>query len=239
MQKVPNVHNWLEQLPRNIREIVLGHMKTLSLVDGENIYAQNDESLCLYQIVSGKVRVCNYSAEGREIVYAILLPGDCFGEMGLIDGGTRHSHIFAYGDVKLRILHKEDFLRLYNTHIEIPQSINLMLSKRLRLTFNTTEDYSLLTLRDRLARYLIRLAKTRQRSGGKIISIVDITQEDLGKMLGASRQSVGKELKYFESKGALTINYGEIHILDIDNFSQEYDLLMGAEQIIVDYDESH
>jgi CRP-like cAMP-binding protein len=239
MQKVPNVHNWLEQLPSNIREIVLSHMKTISVVDGENIYAQNDESQCLYQIESGKFRVCNYSAQGREIVYAILLAGDCFGEMGLIDGGARQSHIFAYGDVKLRVLHKEDFSKLYNTHIEIPQSINLMLSKRLRLTFNTTEDYSLLTLRDRLARYLIRLAKTRQSSDGELVSIVDITQEDLGKMLGASRQSVGKELKYFESKGALTINYGEIHIFNIENFSLDYDLLMGAEQIIVDYDKNN
>ena len=237
MQKIPNVHNWLEQLPSNIREIVLSHMKTISMVDGENIYAQNDASQCLYQIESGKVRVCNYSAEGREIVYAILLPGDCFGEMGLIDGGVRHSHMFAYGDVKLRILHKEDFTKLYNTHIEIPQSINLMLSKRLRLSFNATEDHSLLTLRDRLARHLIRLSKKQQGSDGKFVTIVDITQGDLGKMLGASRQSIGKELKFFESSGILTVNYGGIHILDINKFSQDYDLLMGAEQIAVDYDE--
>lgn len=215
MQPIPNLHNWLEYLPEPVLEKVKSSMKSLKVADGQSIYSQHDHADCLYQIVTGRVRACNYSAKGKEIVYAIFNPNDCFGELGLIDSEPRHSHMFAFGDTKLNVLYKADFNRLYHQHIEIPQSLNRMLCKRLRFAFMATEDFSLLNLRERLARYLIGIAKQKTTTNEHPQWMVETTQEDLAKMLCTSRQSIGKELKYFESIQALAVSYGQIDILDM------------------------
>lgn len=222
MQPISNLHDWLSYLPSTIRQEVKRAMKTIVLLDGENIYAQHDAPQNLYQIEQGKVRACNYSEKGKEIVYAIFNPGDCFGELSLIDGEPRHSHMFALGATTLNVLHKSAFTQLYNQHIEIPQSLNLMLSKRLRFAFAATENFTLLSLRERLAHYLISIAvqspefHEKQR---KSRWIIDITQENLSKMLFTSRQSVSKELKYFESIQAIEIKYGKIYLVDMDKLT--------------------
>ena len=63
----------------------------------------------MFQLITGGVKLCNYSIDGREFVAAEFRPGDCVGEMGLIDGLPRVSHAVATADSLLRVLRKEDF----------------------------------------------------------------------------------------------------------------------------------
>jgi biotin operon repressor len=67
---------------------------------------------------------------------------------------------------------------------------------------------------------------------------VDTSHEELGRMLGASRQSISKELKILEQEETVEIRYGKIYIRDLDRLKQKYDNLLGQEQISPLYSDS-
>ena len=100
------------------------------------------------------------------------------------------------------------------------------------------EDASLLPLRQRLARAIVRMGHSvgQVRADGSA-TIDDISHDELGKMVGAARQSVGRELKKLEREGAIQIEYGKLIIHDIAGFGAQYDKLLGIEPAVPDYQE--
>ncbi len=237
MQAIYNLHNFIDQLP----DEVLSKLRELSvqrtLPDQESVYRQGSVSNEMYQICAGEVRLCNYSEDGKEMVVGSLKTGDCFGEMGLIDELPRSSYAITVGETKLSVLSKKHFLELYHQYPEIAKQLNLMLVHRLRLLWQHTEDASTLNLHQRIARTLLRLSYSHgQREPNNIYSI-STSHEELGRMLGASRQSVSKELKALEKEGCIAVQYGKIFINNPIMLNAGYERLMGQEQLTPLYKE--
>ena len=103
------MHDFISDLPDAVRE----EMESLSTIrrvkKGEAVYAKGDESIELYQLLQGAIKLCNYSLDGKEILMGEFRPGDCFGEMGLIDGLPRTSFAVAVRDSRVRVLSKPNF----------------------------------------------------------------------------------------------------------------------------------
>jgi CRP/FNR family cyclic AMP-dependent transcriptional regulator len=68
---------------------------------GVEIIDRTSESREMYFVVSGRVRVVNYSLSGREVAYAILEEGSYFGEIAAIDGQPRSAHVISMEPVIL------------------------------------------------------------------------------------------------------------------------------------------
>ena len=232
MVKVSHLHNWMQELDETLRSDIQQLMTSRSYRDGEVIYRQGDEGNHLYQIKSGRVKVCNYSADGKETLFGVLRSGDCFGEMSLVDQQPRFNYVIAFGELELALLSRTDFLRLYQNHPQVSQALNLMFCRRLRISSNGMLGLTLMGVRERLALTLLR--EGVEDDAGVIN--VDLSQEILGKMLNAARQSVGKELKFFESKGWIRVQYGKIVICDLDALRTNYESLLGQDSLLADYD---
>jgi len=68
--------------------------------------------------------------------------------------------------------------------------------------------------RMRVARRLITLAKGDMTMAAQTRQGVQVSHEELAMMLGVTRQTLAKELKYFVREGALALGYGHIDFLD-------------------------
>jgi CRP-like cAMP-binding protein len=123
---------------------------------------------------------------------------------------------------------------MYDLHSELVKSINRVLCNRVRLLYGMTEDASSLSLQERLGRALHRLAYSNGDWSEEGRINLDISHENLGRMLGASRQSVNKELKALERDGCIAIHYGKLSIIDLGQLQQRFDILLGQEQIAPD-----
>ena len=229
--KVSHLHNWMQDLDEGLRAKIQNRMTLRNYDDGEVIYRQGDEGNHLYQIKSGRVKVCNYSADGKEILFGVLRSGDCFGEMSLIDQQSRFNYTIAFGKLELALLSRADFFNLYEQNPQVSQALNLMFSRRLRISSNGMLGLTLMGVRERLALTLLREGV----ADGEGNVSVDLSQEMLGKMLNAARQSVGKELKFFESQGWIQVQYGKILICDLEALSTNYESLLGQEPLLADY----
>jgi len=130
---------------------------------------------------------------------------------------------------------KDSFDALYAEHPELGRQITLMLCRRVRGLMGMNEDAISLSLYERLGRALQRMTFSHGQKNDDDILFIEISHEDLGKTLGASRQSVSKELKQLESQGMIKVAYGRILIVDLEALTERFEQLLGMEQLAPAY----
>ena len=86
----------------------------------------------LYLVEAGRVRIFLLSDAGQEITLNFHGPGECFGELALLDGMARSAGAITLEHTVVYTLHRDDFLRHLRTHPHIAESILALLSRRLR-----------------------------------------------------------------------------------------------------------
>jgi|GEM_PF-541344 len=236
MKTIPHIHDFISDLPDSVREEIMRLCVVRQVAAGGAVYRQGDASVEIYQVVEGGVKLCNYSLDGREIVAAELLVNAWIGEMGVIDGMPRVSHAIAVKKTTLRVLSKSYFDELYLKYPEISRQLNLMMCRRMRMAYSLREEGSGLTLKQCLARAIHRLSYSHGVKDSQGDLSISISQEELGSMLGVSRQSVNKGLQILAGEGVIELRYGKIKIRSLDGLHEKYEKLMGVEQLAAVYD---
>ncbi len=112
---------------------------------------------------------------------------------------------------------KPDFRALLAAHSELYEALLRLNCRRLRLMFDMIEDLNTRPLAARLAKQVLLLARSYGVTEGDETRIgLQLAQEDLAQLLGASRQRVNQELKAFEREGAVRVEPTRLVVLDRD-----------------------
>ncbi len=115
------------------------------------------------------------------------------------------------GEVELLVLPPATFAALMQ-RTAFAAAIARMLARRIRLLYGIVEDGGLRSVRARVARRLMLLADVANGQPGEH-ALVKVTQESLAMMLGITRQTLSKELRFFKLNGLIRLEYGKIEIL--------------------------
>jgi CRP-like cAMP-binding protein len=177
------------------------------------VFSQGDPGDALYGVVTGKVRISASSPSGREMFLNIMEPGDTFGEIALLDGCHRTATASATAPSELIIITRDHFLELLKREPELVSHVVQLLCERIRWTSGLAEEFALLGVPERLARRLLSLGKLH---GHKTTNGVElrISQEDVARFLGLTRQVVNQYLQNWKMQGWLTLGRGKIVIVD-------------------------
>ncbi len=210
--------NWIGQLPEDLQLRTRELMRSRPVTKGELIYAEGSVLGALWQVRSGSVRVTNQAPDGREVIFAIFGPGDCFGEISLIDGGPASNTAMAIERGELAQLSKANFQRLYQDHAAFSRQLNRLLCARVRHMLHFYTDVTLRSLEPRMANRLVYLVNANPM--GPPDYRVEITQQDLANMLGASRQAVSKILNQWRDDGLIALEYGGITVLQLSSLER-------------------
>ena len=148
------------------------------------------------------------SLSGKQVSLTYVEPGTWFGDIALFDGLPRTHDAHAHGETTLLVVRKADFMHLLATHVELYDALLRLNCRRLRLMFDALEELNTKPLAARLARQLLRLARSYGVADeqGEVRIGLALAQEDLAQLLGASRQRVNQELKALEREGALRVS---------------------------------
>jgi CRP/FNR family transcriptional regulator/CRP/FNR family cyclic AMP-dependent transcriptional regulator len=183
---------------------------------GEVIFHQGDPGDTLHLVRSGRVKVVLPAETGDEVLLAILGPGDCFGELALLDGEPRSASVVAMENVETMVLGRQDFLVFFRSNPEAAERLMANLARIIRHVNEDIADLAFLDLPGRLAKNLLELADShgeRMPDGKGIEITVPLTQEELAGMIGATRPSVNKILGWYEDQGAIQRRGRRIAIL--------------------------
>jgi CRP-like cAMP-binding protein len=203
------------------REGLAARLRRRRYPKGETLFLRGDPGSFLYVIERGRIKIALTSAEGKEMILALLGPADFFGELALLDGGERSADATVLDDSELLLLGREDFLRFVENRPRVALHALAVLSRRLRQTDQLVHDAAFFDVPGRLANAILRLAETlgQPAQNGVLISR-RLTQVELADMIGASRESVNKWLSYYQRQGMIRSERGLITVLRPDGLKQ-------------------
>ncbi len=205
-------------------EHLVGFSRVQRYRAGEIIYEKGSPGHCLMAVLSGTVKISSPSFDGRQIVLNVINPGEIFGEIALLDGKDRSADATAMSSAELLILERRDFVPFIERHPEICLRLISVLCERLRRTTAQVEDVLFLNLESRLAKTLVQLAELHGQKGQAGIKLdLRLSQRDLASMIGASRESVNRQLGLWQEGGYITLDHGAVTITDIGSLRDMID----------------
>jgi CRP-like cAMP-binding protein len=208
---------WFSTLSAALREDILGCATVRRLPDGAPRAARGRPAVEWVGVARGAVRVSSVSLAGKQVTLTYVEPGTWFGDIALFDGLPRTHDAESHGETTLLTVRKPDFTALLSRHVELYDALLRLNCRRLRLMFTQVEELNTRPLRARLARQLLLLAKSYGVPQGDEIRIgIQLAQEDLAQLLGASRQRVNQELKALERDGTLRVEPTRLVVLSRD-----------------------
>lgn len=169
------------------------------------IYA-GDKSDSLYYIVKGSVTVLIEDDEGREMIVAYLNDGDFFGEMGLFDAqDSRSAWVRAKSECEVAEISYGKFQEVSVHYPEFLFALGTQMARRLRNTTRKVGDLAFLDVTGRVARTLLDLCKEPDAMTHPDGMQIKITRQEIGRIVGCSREMVGRVLKTLEEQGLVDV----------------------------------
>lgn len=193
-------------LEPTVRDKIVARARVRRFAPRATIFSTGAARDSLMAVISGQVQITALSPGGKEVVLAILHPGEVFGEIALLDGKERSADARAMTECKVGVIDRADVLQLLDQHPRAWRGFVEVLCERLRRTDNHLVEMALLDLPARLARALLRSADANR--------IVRLSQRDLGKIVGASRERVNNRLQEWQRAGLLSVDKGSIVVRD-------------------------
>jgi CRP/FNR family transcriptional regulator, cyclic AMP receptor protein len=207
-----NGGRWFSSLSPSLRHDIFRCAYVKRYKDGELIAARGDPPEEWIACAMGAVRVSSTSISGKQITLTYVEPGIWFGDIAIFDGDRRTHDAYAHGDSTILCVAKADFRKILATHIELYEALLRLHARRLRQLFGLVEDLNTLPLRARLAKQLLHLVRSygvpSLSENSEIRIGLQLAQEELAQLLGASRQRVNQELKAMEREDVIRIEPG-------------------------------
>lgn len=194
------------------------------------IYA-GDVPDVLYYILSGSVTVLIEDEEGHEIVLAYLNQGDFFGEMGLFGhASNRSAYVRARTQCELAELSYAKFRQVANDNPEVLFELASQMALRLRRTSRKVGHLAFMDVTGRIARTLLDLTREPDAMTHPDGMQIRITRQELGRIVGCSREMVGRVLKNMEEQELITVKGKTIVVLGAHRDSAEPERMLNAKQ---------
>jgi CRP-like cAMP-binding protein len=178
---------------------------------GAAVFAQGDEGDALYGVASGRVRISACGLGGQEVFLNIMEPGETFGEIALIDGLPRTAGATALDAATLVVIKRQDFMDLLGRQPQLAIHLMKLLCQRLRWTSELVEESAFLAGEARLAKRLLILASLHGRATRGVLEL-GISQSELARFLGSSRQIVNQHLSDWRRHGWVEVARSRILI---------------------------
>lgn len=181
--------------------------KQVLFVEGESCHA-------LYFIWSGRVKVYRVSPDGREQILHLLADGDPIAVVPFFDGGPYPANAEVLSEAEIAFIRAEDFERVARANPSILLRMLRIMAHRLRRAQDEIATLALKSAASRLAAALLDLAKRhgKQVPGGTKIDL-QLSRQDLGNLIGASRETITRLLHRFQRDKAIRIKGSRVTIV--------------------------
>ncbi len=172
---------------------------------GSTIIYAGEQSDSIYYITKGSVTVLIEDDNGREIIVAYINQGEFFGEMAMFGKGTRTAWVKAKTECEVAELGYRKFTELSRKDPGMLYELASQLADRLTRTTQQVGNLAFLDVTGRVARTLLDLCTEPDAMTHPDGMQIKITRQEIGRIVGCSREMVGRVLKTLEDQGLVSV----------------------------------
>lgn len=163
-----------------------------------------EDATTLYYVIKGTVMVSAKDDEGKEMILTYLGAGEFFGEAGLFDEGSKRSAwVKTKTPCEIAEISYKKYRQLIQINPEILMFLTAQLARRVQNTSRQVSNLAFLDVAGRIAQTLIHLAKEPEAMTHPDGMQIKITRQEIGQMVGCSRETVGRIIKMLEDQNLI------------------------------------
>ena len=201
---------FLENIDQGTAAMLRSSMQLRRFRKGQPIFNQGDPGDSLLLVSTGRVKLFVENEHGEQLTILLCEQGDCFGEMAVLDGGSRSASAEALEATETWTVTRKTFIDLIRQQPDVSLNLISFLCAKLRADLDRMEEFIFLDTYHRTGRQIVRMASV----GADGEYAVNITQDELARLVGSSREQVNRVLQDLSSMGHITISRGKIEIRD-------------------------
>src|SRR5450755_3623101 len=205
---------WLGALLPSERERAISDLRVVQVEAGELLCRVGRPATYWLGVVGGLLKMSNDTAMGIPITFTGVAPGGWFGEGTVIKREAYRYNIQALRKSLVAGMSVETFHWLLDRSISFNRFIVQQLNERLGQFIAAREIDRMSDADARVARSLAALFHPVLYPG--VGTLLRITQQELGYLIGLSRQRVNEALHALQDQALIRIEYGGVRVLDLE-----------------------
>jgi len=182
-----------------------------------------DQSNDVFFVVSGTVRVMIQSPSGRDVLLREIDAGEFFGELAAIDDQPRSAGILAVTDATVARMPAAVFRKAVHAHPDVCDQLLALLAGQIRMLSNRVNEFTTLTVRDRIYAELLRLARPEAAHPERAVISPPPVHAEIAARVSTRREAVAREFKALERAGLIERRRGAIVLTDTDRLQRLID----------------
>lgn len=199
-----------------ILEWFLSHCRVHKYPAKSTLIYRGEEAEKLYYILSGSALVLIKDEEGKEMILSYLNKGDFFGELGLFQENTvRTAWVKTREACEIAEISYVKFKQIVQVNPDILMQLTAQLANRLQNTSEKVSNLAFLDVSGRIAQTLLHLAKQPEAMTHPDGMQIKITRQEIGQIVGCSRETVGRILKVLEEQHLIVVKGKTIVVLGV------------------------
>ena len=186
---------------------------------GKYIYFPEEPSKVVFLLKQGRVKIGTYSDDGKEMIKAILEPGEIFGELAIAGQETRQDFAQVLdNDVKICAIHKEEMLRILESMPRLNLKITHLIGVRLQRMERRFESLIFKDARDRIIDFIRDLVLTKGKKVGFEYAVKHkLTHQDIANLTATSRQTVTIVMNELREAGTIDFDRRSIIVHELED----------------------
>ncbi len=203
--------------PRDLDALVPA-ARPIAVAARDELFHKGDVGSQLYVVIEGRLKALTTSADGDDVVFNVMGPGEWFGEIALLSENPRSATVRAIERCELLVLDRRDFIAFLKRSPDVALRMLTVLVERLVRISEFVEDVQFLNLPVRLAKKLMLFAGRYgcKAKDGSVKIDLKLSQEEWGDLVGTTRESINKQMHIWSDAGLIRMDSGFVTLVRPD-----------------------
>jgi CRP/FNR family cyclic AMP-dependent transcriptional regulator len=203
----------LDRLPANELQNLERSSRSRRFASGEVIYLPIDRADAVLVLISGQVKLCHVTPDGKESILAFIEPGEIFGELCLVDAADREELAISTQISSIVLIPRNIMQELMERHAELALSVTRLLGLRRMRIERRLKSLLFRSNRDRLLQLLLELATDYGKDTPSGLEIrIKLSHQDVAGLIGSTRETVSNTLGELQAEGIVKLGRQRITI---------------------------
>lgn len=216
-----SLFNFVDAIDQKDREDLMAVTQTRVFAKGASILWTDEGKSFVYFVYAGRIKVCQYTFDGREVILWLCLPGETLGHTASLPSLLQNISAEACEATIVKVIKHDQFKAYLADH---PEAALVFLQTVALRMHGLGDVFTMLALDDidtRLGKFLIYIGSIYGTITSRGIQLdLKLTQQEIASMIGATRQSVCSSLSKFRKSGALDVQRHGITITDVHSLAR-------------------